>query len=1202
MDGVEAGQGRGRPRRTALIITAAVAALALVIGAVVVGVPWLRQSDAAADMGATEISGADPSDSDGSSGTGSPGTGSSGIESSGIEQELAAGTTEVRVAEAGVDRTALARITIDPAEDVVLSERGSAVLTAAGGTGPLSATSFVAVRDGVITVESSSPVAVHLEVLALFDGGAETAGSLRLLPAAVQVVSTEAGIGTDDLTAAQDVYVGGFAVPQGTPHALARITATFAAPTAVTLSDQVLHFPQGTSTTTTVLSTVDDAVSLSAASPGDLEIDVIGYVTAADATAPPGAEVDSTTAGAVMGVSSQAPQQLEFTGGTPAQADLGAVHATAVIGLLSPGSGSAGTITSTYDDNARHRGTAVTADAERAGELVIVSAEDPQLTADVDAQAEFLPVAIVQPQEVDRGEDVTVTMDSFPGGAIDAEHGIVRIEGTFRAPHRIASIAVAVNGEEVTPSAPLRLDGNGGTWHQDIIPAQSGPLEITVTATDVGGATATATWDGTVTVPSDDALVLSPQAQILTPEATAGMTQESAAVLSSAEAPGYGIGDVIVAGASDGLPDGTLGQVLALRYEQGRWLTILGPATLGNVILQGEFDEVLDRGDSDEIVQRGADGAEPPLTAPAPGAVPVGPVGGIGGVGAGATVPAGVTGAGPVDPAFPGIAPARPTFPRMDGSAGEPREIATDETYDLLAHSCDEELESIPLAAEEGKGTSSDGLWSLSGSAELDLSVTCEAKLGVRIAYSAEYKPEGAIAVGLDAVHFLNTIQVLEDDATEQIGGVLTTAGSLFESDWTMSTSLLGSAEMSVGLSGSAKGDISTVDDEFDAHLPLARTTFFLGPVPVTLDGDVTLTPRISLNATGEFDLTSTFSGSVEGGLTLQRSAGITPLSALDTGLATTMSGTASATATASLAVEPTLTLYKTISLGYSATPTAEATAKGEFSASDSSSFSLADPEATAQKAADHGLTLTTKGQRYLDLEGSFTVGLDLERELAAFPSVLTALETAGVPLEVTVVDESFAAVTVAEKTLWEYSYPEDLDPETYEPEIPEPDFSDDGAEMLAELEGKTFVFSSGAGAWGTSYEMGADGTFTGTYHDSEMGAGVRFVAEFEGRFEVGEQIDETTYALELAEFTRTSPASGTEDADGITIEYRDSVYGFDQCRDFRLLLPDTPTSSLNEGQKLWAGGHSTDSTLRVFAVTCHEEDRQEDILHNEMV
>ena len=157
---------------------------------------------------------------------------------------------------------------------------------------------------------------------------------------------------------------------------------------------------------------------------------------------------------------------------------------------------------------------------------------------------------------------------------------------------------------------------------------------------------------------------------------------------------------------------------------------------------------------------------------------------------------------------------------------------------------------------------------------------------------------------------------------------------------------------------------------------------------------------------------------------------------------------------------------------------------------------------------------------------------------------------------------------------------------------------------MLAELEGKTFVFSSGAGAWGTSYEMGADGTFTGTYHDSEivMGAGVRFVAEFEGRFEVGEQIDETTYALELAEFTRTSPASGTEDADGITIEYRDSVYGFDQCRDFRLLLPDTPTSSLNEGQKLWAGGHSTDSTLRVFAVTCHEEDRQEDILHNEMV
>ena len=196
-------------------------------------------------------------------------------------------------------------------------------------------------------------------------------------------------------------------------------------------------------------------------------------------------------------------------------------------------------------------------------------------------------------------------------------------------------------------------------------------------------------------------------------------------------------------------------------------------------------------------------------------------------------------------------------------------------------------------------------------------------------------------------------------------------------------------------------------------------------------------------------------------------------------------------------------------------------------------------------------------------------------------------------------VDESFAAVTVAEKTLWEYSYPEDLDPETYEPEIPEPDFSDDGAEVLAELEGKTFVFASGAGGWGTDYEMGADGTFTGTYHDSDVDV-VR-KAEFEGRFEVGEQIDETSYELELAEFTRTSPASGTEDADGYTIEYQDSVYGFDQCRDFRLLLPDTPTNSLTEGQKLWAGRHSTDPTLRVFAVTCYETDRGEDLLHYEM-
>ncbi|WP_157697103.1 hypothetical protein [Brachybacterium avium] len=564
--------------------------------------------------------------------------------SAGLDVELEAGTTDVEVAAAHVQGTALARVTVDPTADVELSEGGSTFLTAAAGTGTVSATSFFPVRDGVIAVGSSSPSSVHLEILALFDGDSRTAGSLRLLPAPVQVVDTASGIGSDDLTATTDVYVNGYATPQGTPHVLVRVTGTFEAPTSVTMSEQAVRFPAGSSTTTTVLSTDHDAITLSAKEHGDLRIDVIGYVTASDGTTPPESQGDSTTAGAVMGLSEQTSQSLTLTEDSPAEVDLGALRATAVIGLLSPESGTPGSITSSFDANAHHLGTAVTAGAERAGELVVVAGDAPQLFADVDVQAGFLPVAVVQPNEIGIDEDVSVTIDSFPELDADAAHGVLRFSGTFRAPNRIAAISIAVDGRQVAPSAPLSLAGNGGTWHQDIIPAKSGPLEVTVTAVDVGGGTATTSWNGTVTVPADDDVVISPQAKILTPAEMAGMTEESAAVLSSEDAPHYTIGDVIVAGASDGLPDGALGQVLAIRYEQGRWLTVLGPATLGNVILQGEFDVVLDRTDSDDIVQRDLDGDEQELTTASAGA---GPIGGI-----------------------VGGAPALPLLPPMDGSAG----------------------------------------------------------------------------------------------------------------------------------------------------------------------------------------------------------------------------------------------------------------------------------------------------------------------------------------------------------------------------------------------------------------------------------------------------------------------------------------------------------------------------------------------------
>ena len=62
-------------------------------------------------------------------------------------------------------------------------------------------------------------------------------------------------------------------------------------------------------------------------------------------------------------------------------------------------------------------------------------------------------------------------------------------------------------------------------------------------------------------------------------------------------------------------------------------------------------------------------------------------------------------------------------------------------------------------------------------------------------------------------------------------------------------------------------------------------------------------------------------------------------------------------------------------------------------------------------------------------------------------------------------------------------------------------------------------VYASGAGAWGTFLTLEADGSFTGNYHDSEMGAEggpVCYICDFAGRFTDLRQVDEFTYAMTL--------------------------------------------------------------------------------------
>lgn len=77
-----------------------------------------------------------------------------------------------------------------------------------------------------------------------------------------------------------------------------------------------------------------------------------------------------------------------------------------------------------------------------------------------------------------------------------------------------------------------------------------------------------------------------------------------------------------------------------------------------------------------------------------------------------------------------------------------------------------------------------------------------------------------------------------------------------------------------------------------------------------------------------------------------------------------------------------------------------------------------------------------------------------------------------------------------------------------------------------------SFLFSSGAGAWGTRLTLNADGSFSGLYHDSDMGDdgpgypnGTAYTCSFTGQFLTPEPLDEHSVRLHLAPPTLARPA-----------------------------------------------------------------------------
>ena len=140
----------------------------------------------------------------------------------------------------------------------------------------------------------------------------------------------------------------------------------------------------------------------------------------------------------------------------------------------------------------------------------------------------------------------------------------------------------------------------------------------------------------------------------------------------------------------------------------------------------------------------------------------------------------------------------------------------------------------------------------------------------------------------------------------------------------------------------------------------------------------------------------------------------------------------------------------------------------------------------------------------------------------------------------------------------------------------------------------ESFYFSSGAGAWGTEITLNDNGTFTGSYHDSNMGedidnypGGTVYFCNFSGSFTDFRQVDNYTWSMRLASLNYENAIGENWAENGIHYIASDAygIYGGDL---FYLYLPGHPVDTLPERYMSWARmylGYEEVSALTIYGI-----------------
>lgn len=136
--------------------------------------------------------------------------------------------------------------------------------------------------------------------------------------------------------------------------------------------------------------------------------------------------------------------------------------------------------------------------------------------------------------------------------------------------------------------------------------------------------------------------------------------------------------------------------------------------------------------------------------------------------------------------------------------------------------------------------------------------------------------------------------------------------------------------------------------------------------------------------------------------------------------------------------------------------------------------------------------------------------------------------------------------------------------------------------DLFDTLSGLSWTFCSGVGGWSTDLEIDPDGSFTGDFHDSEMGdtaedypLGTVYYCSFSGQMRLEGQVDENTWRI------RIESLDFEQEEESIADEIRyvpAEPYGLSEGDEMLLYRPGTPVGVLSEDMLFWAHALALDT------------------------